>query len=102
MFKMRNNFKQYESLLTDAAEAADACLDMEGGALFVSWNGELIQELAAAGCFRSACFAVKRLCETAGVEPEWMEFDGLEREEKRAWLELFAGALMDHVMAAAE
>ncbi len=98
---MRNNFKQYEALLTDAVETADTCLDMEGGALFVAWNGELIQDLAAAGCFRSACFAVKKLCEVAGVEPEWTEFDGLEREEKQAWLELFAEVLMDQVSISA-
>ncbi len=67
----------------------------------MAWNGELIRELAAAGCFRSACFAVKKLCEVAGVEPEWMEFDGLERDEKQAWLELFAGTLMDRVSASA-
>jgi len=98
---MRNNFKQYEAMLEVAAETAEACLDMEGGALFVAWNGELIQELAAAGCIRSACFAVNKLCETAGVEPEWMECDGLERDEKRAWLEMFAGTLMDRVNASA-
>ncbi len=98
---MRNNFKQYEALLTDAAETADACLNMEGGALFVAWNSELIQKLAEAGCFRSACFAVKKLCETAGVGPDLTEFDCLEREEKQAWLELFAGTMMDRASASA-
>lgn len=94
---MENNFRKYKALLSDAVETADACLDLEGGVLFAAWNGELILELADAGCFRSACFMVKKLCEAAGVHPEWPEYGELEPEERRAWLSLFAEALMDQV-----
>lgn len=34
---MVNNLKQYEKLLDSAAEAAEACLDMENGAF--CWSG---------------------------------------------------------------
>jgi len=98
---MKNNFKQYEAMLKTAAETADACLDMEGGAFFLSWTGELLQELTAAGRLESATFAAKKLCEAVGVETRWTEYDGLDRDKKRTWLELFAGALMDHVSISA-
>ncbi len=98
---MRNNFKQYEARLKAAAETANACLDMEGGVFFLAWTGELLQELTAAGRFESACFAAKKLCEAAGVELEWTEYDGLDKDEKQAWLKLFTGALMDHVSTSA-
>ena len=42
-------------------------------------------------------FMVKMLCEAASVEPERSEYDGLERDEKQAWLSLFAETLMDRV-----
>ena len=51
---MENNFEQYEALLSNVSEVAEACLDMEGGAFFLSWVGELIQKLAAKGYCRSA------------------------------------------------
>jgi len=88
-------------MLEAAAEAADACLDMEGGAFFLAWIGELLQELTAAGRLESASFAAKKLCEAVGVEAAWTGYDGLDRDEKRAWLDLFAGVLTDHVSTSA-
>ena len=97
---MENNFKQYELLLDSAAEAAEACLDMEGGVFLLAWTGELIRDLATAGNFKSARLTVQKLCESVGVEWTWTEYDELAPEGKSAWLNLFAGALMDHVMTA--
>ena len=51
---MENIFEQYGTLLNSASEAAEACLDMEGGAFFLAWAGELIQDLADKGYCRSA------------------------------------------------
>ena len=99
---MKNNFEQYETLLGRASEVAEACLDMEGGVFLLAWTGELIRDLAAAGHFKSARLTIQKLCETAGVDWTWAEYDELTPEEKSAWLNLFAGALMDHVMTAAE
>lgn len=99
---MGNNFEQYETLLRSASEAAEAYLDMEGGAFFLSWVGELIQDLAAKGYCRSACLTVQKLCEVVDVDWAWAECDELESAEKRAWLNLFVEVLMDHVMTAAK
>ena len=99
---MENDLKQYELLLERAAEAAEACLDMEGGAFLLAWTGELIRDLAAAGYFRSANLTAQRLCESVGVDWTWSEYDELTPEEKSAWLNLFAEALMDHIMTAIE
>ena len=99
---MENNFKQYETLLGSAAEAAEACLDMEGGALLLAWTGELIRNLATAGCCRSAHLTIQKLCAAVGADLAWTGYDELDMEEKSAWLNMFAGALMDHVMAAVE
>ena len=95
---MENNFEQYEALLGSASEVAEACLDMEGGAFFLTWAGELIQDLACKGYCRSACLAAQRLCEAVGVDRVWAECDELEPTEKQAWLNLVAETLMDHVM----
>ena len=94
---MENNFKQYEALLGSAAEAAEACLDMEGGAFLLAWTGELIRDLAVAGYCRSARLTIQRLCEAAGVDWARSGYDELDPEEKSAWLNLFAGALVDHM-----
>ena len=99
---MENNFEQYEAILGSAAEVAEACLDMECGAFLLAWVGELIQDLVAAGCFRSACLTIQKLCETADVDWAWTGYDELGPEEKSAWLNVFAGALMDHVMTEAK
>ena len=99
---MENNFKQYELLLDSASEVSEACLDMEGGAFLLAWIGELIRDLATAGYCRSARLAIQKLCESVGVEWTWSEYNELTTEEKSAWLNMFAGALMDHVMAATE
>lgn len=98
---MENNFKQYELLLGSAAEAAEACLDMEGGAFLLAWTGELIRGLTTAGYFRSARLTAQKLCDAAGVDWTWAEYEELSSEEKSAWLNLFAGALIDHVMTVA-
>ena len=98
---MENNFEQYEMLLDCASEAAEACLDMEGGAFFLAWAGELIQDLADKGYCRSARLAAQKLCEAVGVDWVWTECDELELPEKQAWLSLFTEALMDHVITAA-
>ena len=94
---MENIFEQYETLLDSASEAAEACLDMEGGAFWVAWAGELIRDLAAAGYFRSARLTAQKLCESADVDWTWTGYDELTPEEFSAWLNLFAGALMDHI-----
>ena len=99
---MENYFEQYELLLDSAAEAAETCLDMEGGAFLLAWTGELIRDLAAAGHFKSARLTIQKMCEATGVDWAWSRYDELNPEEKSVWLNLFAGALMDHVMTAAE
>lgn len=99
---MENNFEQYETLLGSASEAAEACLDMEGGAFFLSWTGELIQDLAAKGYRRSACLTAQKLCAAVGVDLVRAECDKLEPVEKPAWINLFAEALMDYVPMAAK
>ena len=63
----------------------------------LAWAGELIRDLATAGCFRSALLTIQRLCEAAGVDWAWSGYDELDPEEKSAWLNLFAGALVDHM-----
>ena len=98
---MENNFKHYELLLDSAAEAAEACLDMEGGAFLLAWTGELIRDLAAAGNFRSACLTAQKLCELVGVKWTVTGYDELPPEEKSAWLNLFTEVLLDHVTAVA-
>ena len=98
---MENNFKQYELLLDSAAEAAEACLDMEGGAFLLAWTGELIRDLTAAGNFRSACLTAQKLCESVGVKWTVTGYDELPPEEKSAWLNLFTEVLLDHVTAVA-
>lgn len=97
---MGNNFEQYETLLGSASEATEACLDMEGGAFFLAWAGELIQDLAAKGYRRSACLTAQKLCEAVGVEWPWAECNKLEPTEKLTWLKLFAEALVGHVTIA--
>ena len=96
---MENDFEQYETLLDRASEAAEACLDMEGGAFLLAWAGELIRDLVSAGYCRSARLTIQKLCESVGVDWTWSEYDELTPEEKSAWLNLFAEALMDHVTA---
>ena len=98
---MENNFKQYELLLDSAAEATEACLDMEGGAFLLAWTGELIRDLAAAGHFRSARLTIQKLCESMGVKWALTGYDELPPEEKSAWLNLFTEVLLDHVTAVA-
>lgn len=99
---MENNFEQYETLLGSVSEAAKACLDMEGGAFFLSWAGELIQDLEAKGYFRSACLTAQKLCEAVGVEWTWAGYDELGPVKKQAWLNLFAEVLMDYVTTPAK
>ena len=94
---MENIFKQYEALLDSTAEAAEACLDMEGGAFLLVWTSELIRDLATAGYCRSARLTIKKLCEVAGVDWTWSEYDELNSEEKSVWFSLFTGVLMDHM-----
>ena len=98
---MENNFEQYGTLLGSASEVAEAYLDMEGGAFFLAWAGELIQDLADKGYCRSACLTDQRLCGAVGVDRVLAESDELESEEKQVWLNMFAGVLMDHVTTAA-
>ena len=99
---MENNFEQYEALLGSTFEVAEACLDMEGGAFFLSWAGELIQDLADKGYCRSACLTAQKLCKAVGTDCAWAECNELEPAERQVWLNLFAEALMDHVIAAAK
>lgn len=99
---MENNFEQYGTLLDSASEATEACLDMEGGAFFLAWAGELIQDLADKGYCRSACLTAQKLCETVGIDWAWEEHNKLDLVEKQVWLNLFAETLMDHVMTVAE
>ena len=97
---MVNNIEQYGTLLDSASETAEACLDMEGGAFFLAWAGELIQDLADKGYCRSACLTAQKLCKAVGTDCAWAEYDELEPAEKQVWLNLFAGILMDHVTTA--
>ena len=99
---MENNFEQYEALLGCASEAAEACLDMEGGAFFLAWAGELIQELTDEGYCRSARLAAQKLCKTVGVDWAWAECAEMASAEKQVWLNLFAEALMNHVTVVAK
>ena len=99
---MENNFEQYRTLLDSASEAAEACLDMEGGAFFLAWAGELIQDLADKGYCRSACLTAQKLCKAVGVDWAWAECDELEPAEKQVWMNLSAGILMDHVIIVTE
>ena len=99
---MERNFEQYGTLLDSASETAEACLDMEGGAFFLAWAGELIQDLADKGYCRSALMTAQKICETVGVDRVWAECDELGPAERQVWLNLFAEALMDHVTAPAK
>ena len=99
---MENNFEQYGTLLGSASEAAEVCLDMEGGAFFLAWAGELIQDLAAMGYCRSARLTAQKLCQAVGVDWACAECDDLEAAKRQAWLNLFAEALMAHIMTIAE
>lgn len=92
---MLNNFEQYVTLLDSASETAEACLDMDGGAFFLAWAGELIQDLAAMGYCRSARLTAQKLCQAVGVDWACAECNELEATERQAWLNLFAEALMD-------
>lgn len=92
---MEKNFEQYEALLGSASETAEACSDMEGGAFFLAWVGELIQDLAAEGYCRSAHLTAQKLCNAVGIDWACAECDELEAAERQAWLNLFAEALMD-------
>lgn len=94
---MENNFEQYGALLDSASETAEACLDMEGGAFFLAWAGELIQNLADKGYCRSALLTAQKICEAVGVDQAWAEYNELEPMEKQAWLNLFAEALTNHL-----
>lgn len=100
--KMENNFEKYEALLSGASEAAEACLDMEGGAFLLAWTGELIRDLATEGYCRSARLTAQKLCKAVGVDLAWEGHDGLDSAGRQAWLSMFAEALMDHVMAVAK
>ena len=73
---------------------------MEGGAFFLAWVGELIQDLADKGYCRSALLSAQKICEAVGVDRVWVGCDELWSAERQVWLNLFAEALMDHVIAA--
>lgn len=92
---MENNFEQYETLLDSASEAAEACLDMEGGAFFLAWSDELIRELTEKGYVRSAILTMRKLCEAVGVEMPRDFSMNAEKAEPLAWLCLFTEALRD-------
>ena len=94
---MENNFEQYEALLDSAAETAEACLDMEGGAFLLSWASELIQAIAAEGYCRSACLMAQKLCEAVGAEMPQDFSMNAEKTEPLTWLRFFAEALADCV-----
>ena len=99
---MENNLGKYEALLDSVSEVAKACLDTEGGAFFLAWAGELIQDLADKGYCQSACLTAQRLCEVAGVDWTWEERNELDPSKKQVWPNLFAETLMDHVMTVAK
>ena len=75
---MENNFEQYGTLLDSVSEATETCLDMESGAFFLAWAGELIQDLADKGYCRSACLTAQKLCKAVGVNWAWAGYDELE------------------------
>ena len=92
---MENNFEQYEALLSNVSEVAEACLDMEGGAFFLAWSDELIQELTEKGYVRSAILTARKRCEAVGVEMPHDFSMNAEKAELLAWLCLFTEALRD-------
>lgn len=92
---MENNFEQYGTLLDNASEAAEACLDMEGGTFFLAWSDELIRELTEKGYVRSAVLTAQKLCEAVGVEMSHDFSMNAEKAEPLAWLRLFTEALRD-------
>ena len=65
---MDNNFKQYEALLDSAVEAAEACLDKEGGAFLLAWSSELIRNLTVERYVRGANPAAQKLCESVCID----------------------------------
>ena len=97
---MKNISEQYERLLENATEVASVYLDMENGTFLLAWSGELIRDLAAAGYVRSAALAVQKLCETVDTEARWIGDGEMRKEEKQAWFQLFAEALIDCVKSA--
>lgn len=99
---MENTFELYGALLDSASEAAEACLDMKGGAFSLAWVGELIQDLVSKGYCRSACLMAQKLCEAVGVDWAWEECNELEPMEKQTWLNLFAEALVDCIKSDTE
>ena len=99
---MENNFEEYKNLVNRVSVAASAYLDMEGGAFLLAWTGELIRNLATAGCLQSARLTIQKMCESVGVDWAWTGYDELEPVEKQAWMNLFTDALMDCVMTVAE
>lgn len=92
---MKNILGQYKTILNSAADAANAYFDMEGGVFLLAWTGELIQELTASGSFRGALLTIQNLCSAVDIELQWAAYDQMGREEKQAWLHLFAESLMD-------
>lgn len=66
------------------------------------WTGELIRDIVATGCSRSASLMIQKLCEAVGIDCAWTEYDGLDMGERQTWLDLFVEALMDYVMTVAE
>ena len=102
MVKMENYSGQHEALVSNATEVAEACLDMEGGAFFLAWVGELIQKLLVKGYRQSALLTAQKLCKAVGVDSAWPGYDILELMEKQTWLNLFAVVLMNHVAVVAE
>ena len=68
----------------------------------MAWVGELIQDLADKGYCRSALLLAQKICEAVGVDRVWAGCDELWSAERQVWLNLFAEALMDHVIAAAK
>lgn len=99
---MSNFLTQYEAVLSTAADAANAYLDMDGGEFLLAWTGELIQGLVAEGDLAGAILTAQRMCEAVGVECHWASREDRGEETAEVWPTLFAEVLIDHATMADE
>lgn len=98
---MKNNFRQYEEVLSSASEVAEVLSNMEGGAFILAWTAELICDLAAAENFEGASLAVQKLCEVSGVEGQWTTQEKQGSADEKILFDLFTEDLMDQAEMAA-
>ena len=98
---MKNNFRQYEWVLSSVSEVAEVLSNMEGGAFILAWTAELICDLVETENFEGAFLAVQKLCEASGVEGQRAAQEEQRSVDEKIWLGLFTEALMDQAEMAA-